>query len=376
MATRLNVNRKRSILLLAASLMLLLVAACSSSDSAAPEPTPELEPARTSIRTGLYLRDSELGDANFSAILPEGWAAADEPAYPVNGRSIFPSGAIARVGHQSVTIRYSIELPGGIDLQPFPDVTPEAIEIDGVPVDLMVPLQPDVIHDRMRIHASFPWLPGDPDRSFGLSVMASGIRGQEMLDQTRSIIESIRFAPPPEAPAPIPPPEVTPGPDWVRVYSHNSDRPDERIFSVLAPPDWKFEPAYGLDSFIGSFTNDQVSIFFDFGSASAAPTGYPYHLIDPDSFPVHTYWIEVIENKPFVMYRPADDPLRERAYTGISVSRIPGLPDLVMPEGSYSSTIYGCGGSFWATSVNHETQELVLAILRTLQAERDSPRCR
>lgn len=377
---RLPADRTKSIFLLAATSALLLATACGSDGQTAlgptPTPTPELEPGRTSIRTGLFLRDTELGDANFSAVLPEGWAAADRPSYQTAGSKSYPGGAIAKVGEKSVTISYSIKPTGRISLYPFPDLRPETIEIEGVSVDLMVPVQFDIPNDYMKIYASFPWLPGDPERSFGLSIEAKGIKGQEMFDETRSLIESIRFAPPPEVPRPNPTPEATPGADWVRVYAHGRDNPEDRAFSVLAPPDWEFSYIGGYDSFVGAFSNSEITISFDYGSVSASPTGYEYHLIDPDYFPRHSYWVEIIDNKPFLMYRPTDDPLRERAYTGITVDRIPGLPDLVIPEGSVSSAIYNCGGSFWATSIDKETQELVLAILRTLQAEYQSGSCR
>lgn len=354
------------------ALALLSVLACSS-DSATgtastsiASSTDKQEPSRVAIREGLFLRDSAHGDANFSAVLPENWSVADEPQYPIKGLEVTPTGSFGKVGEVNMSMRYSVQNAGPVDPRMRPDQVRHDIEIDGVPVVLLVPSEPN---DFRRIAAYFPWLPGDAARAFGLSIEASGISNETTFTEVRSIVESIQFAPPPPSPSERPGSEIEPGRDWTRVLATWSDSQQDGPFSVLAPPGWEFIPGAGLDSLVGTFTNGTVSIDFDYGSASSNPIQYQYHLTDPDYFPEHEYWIEVIDGKPFTMYRPVDSGFPERAFTGIRVDRIPGLPDLKIEGPTYSSTIYDCGGSFLSDTGDHAERELVLAILRTIRAE-------
>lgn len=39
-------------------------------------------------------------------------------------------------------------------------------------------------------------------------------------------------------------------------------------FTILLPPDWKYEPAQGIDSFVGSFGGDGAVLSFDYGAYS------------------------------------------------------------------------------------------------------------
>jgi hypothetical protein len=43
---------------------------------------------------------------------------------------------------------------------------------------------------------------------------------------------------------------------------------DLHWFSVLLPPDWRYEPAQGIDSFVGSFVGPSFSLHFDHGAYS------------------------------------------------------------------------------------------------------------
>jgi hypothetical protein len=42
-------------------------------------------------------------------------------------------------------------------------------------------------------------------------------------------------------------------------------------FSVLLPPGWLYEPAQGIDSFVGAFSGDSITLNFDYGMYSGAP---------------------------------------------------------------------------------------------------------
>ena len=52
---------------------------------------------------------------------------------------------------------------------------------------------------------------------------------------------------------------------------------DTGPFSVLLPPGWKYEPAQGTDSFVGTFAGEGVELQFDYGWY----TGDPEDPADP-----------------------------------------------------------------------------------------------
>jgi hypothetical protein len=299
----------------------------------------------------------------------------DLPTYHVEGRDELPLGILVKTNSYAADIRYAIVPAGEAQTSVRGGYIVEQVEIGGVPVELGVPPDFSDPDDSHRLSAAFQSVPGDDSQQFGIEFNGTGLQG-DLYDEARAIIESVRYAPPPPAPPALPAPQVTPGPDWVRIVAYPKTDPDYEVFSVLAPPGWEFVPAMGLDSFVGGFTNGEISINFDYGSLSSGPVSYGHHLRDPDYVPAHRFWIETIEGKPFIMFKPVSDEPHERAYTGISVDRIPGVPDLVMPDGSFSSSIFDCGGSFWARTADRDDQELVLAILRTLRAEENAEGCR
>lgn len=355
----------------AISLLCLMASACATASAELPTPS---EPGRVNIREGHFSQNAPLGDANFSAVLPEGWRAADTPTRPFLGTTEPPMGVIVKQG-SNASLRYTVLPEGEAEIRTIPGYSQEQITIEGVTVDLLVPGDLSNPGESYHLQAAFPSVPGDPDKRFSVQFSGNGLRGSET-GEARSIIESVRYTAEPVPPPSPPEPQITPGPDWQRIAAHSRNDPGREIFSVLAPPGWEFVYHGGLDSFVGTFTNGAISIDFDYGSASGMPVSPEYHLRDPESFPELLFWAEAIDGKPFLMFKPVSDEPHERAYTGVSTARIPGLPDLVMPDGSYSSSLFDCGGSFLAHTADRDEQELVLAILRTLQAEEHPGQCR
>ena len=45
---------------------------------------------------------------------------------------------------------------------------------------------------------------------------------------------------------------------------------DAGALSILAPPNWKFHQLVGVDSYVGEFTGDDMSLTFDFGRYSSS----------------------------------------------------------------------------------------------------------
>ncbi len=350
--------------------MIAVVAACAGSDSS---PTSTPEPVRTDIRAVNILPDAKFPDANFSAILPEGWAAVDTIDDPLLRMDRAPTGILSKFGEPYGRAYYAITPANSPGEYRVPTgYVREHWVIDGVNIDWIVPIDASDDEDRLRLFATFASIPGDPDESFGLTLRAYGLSTSQF-HELKQIVESFRLAPPPPLAEP-PEPEVTPGPDWQRVEARwTGDGPPR--FSVLAPPGTTFEPSIGYDSLIGTFTVGNMEIFFDFGNASSGPLN-PDGYIRYDDEAEHDVWVEVIDGKAFTMFRPASVETNRSSHTGITVPRLPGLPDLVVePSGSYSSSILSCGGSFWTSSIDRDEQELALAILRTITDDAARPRC-
>ena len=54
-------------------------------------------------------------------------------------------------------------------------------------------------------------------------------------------------------------------------------------FKVVVPPDFRFEPAQGIDSFVGSFISPQIELRFDYGRYSGY-IRYPENLENVNDF--------------------------------------------------------------------------------------------
>lgn len=348
----------------------LLVPACQQ--GSATEPGPTLEPGRVSIRQGGVTPRPPFSEANFSAVLPEGWGAVDTLNSPLVSSGEPANGILGKMGEAHMQVKYAITPPGSQpDFYMLPGHVRSQSEIDGVTIDWLLP--EDMERGLFTVGISFPWLPGDPDRHFGLAFVASGLHPSQYLE-VKQIVESVRYLAEPAVQRPVPSPEITPAPDWVRVGAQ-WDSHSEPIFSILAPPGTVFAGEHGIDSLPGSFTVGDLQIDFDFGPLGAQPTIQDGHLRYPDNAE-QQYWLEMVRGEPFMMYRPAEEQPTGTAYTGISTSRIPGPADITMPGGSPGSSMPGCGGAFWARDIERDEQELFLAILRTLHTEGDRGPCR
>lgn len=337
--------------------------ACSENESA----DPQHETGRVPVRHFQLLPDSPLADANFSAVLPEGWGSVDTLEMPLRRLNAPPEGVMAKLGASSSQVHYAITPPG--PMEEFwvpPGHERRETVIDGATVQWALPSDPFDGGEHHRFNVHFSAVPGDEGRRFGLSVLASGLNGPEYRE-VMQIVESIRHAPPPEPMQP-PEPQVTPGPDWQRVEAQwRGDR--EARFSLLAPPGTTFDPSLGYDSFTGTFTIGEIEIALEYGANWSPSVASPDSHLRFEDEVEHQYWVEVIDGKSFAMYRPANEDPPGRAYTGISVARLPGLPDLVTPDGSYSTSDVACGGVFFASNIDRNQQEVVLAVLRTIRAE-------
>lgn len=73
---------------------------------------------------------------------------------------------------------------------------------------------------------------------------------------------------------------------------------DTGPFSVQLPPGWQYNPAQGIDSFVGSFAGDGVELFFDYG-------WYSNHLPFDDDPAYHVHWESIGGREAKIVYPKA-----------------------------------------------------------------------
>jgi hypothetical protein len=303
----------------------------TQSASATTVGTTASELTRVNVRQGLFNREGTLGGANFSVLLPAGWSAVDEPVLASPGKDASPRGTIVLQGYGDMHIRYQFMVPENFEstknnLFRVPDgYENESSMLNGLAVDWVLPVETTNSGGRYRISAGYSNLLGDDVDGFGLLLFAHSLSA-ELLDEAKAIMESVQFAAPPPAPPERPKPEVTPSKDWSRIAAHWLNGPSKQMFSVLAPPGWDFAPFQGADTFVGQFTDGEIVIAFDYGNLSGSAGGIDSHARNPDMYPAHEFWFETVDEKPLLFYRPVGDLTNERAYTGLSVERLPGSP--------------------------------------------------
>jgi hypothetical protein len=121
---------------------------------------------------------------------------------------------------------------------------------------------------------------------------------------------------------------------------------------VALPPGWKYEPAHGIDSFVGSFVGEGMRLEFDYGAywlgLPTDTTGYEVRLVWVDGRAAHAY---------IARSAPAD-------LTALYVS------DLWDPAPPYFGT---ARLSLVGVDLTSSQQDLALAIFATLRFRRQIP---
>lgn len=113
-------------------------------------------------------------------------------------------------------------------------------------------------------------------------------------------------------------------------------------FTISLPPDWEYRPLQGIDSLVGNFVGDGVTMSFDFG-------WYSNSLVE-DSDPAYTVTYETIdgENAKIVVPKSTTDGMTGVYFEGLG------------SNGMNRLQISGSG-------LTDEQQSLVLQMFRTIQ---------
>ncbi len=160
----------------------------------------------------------------------------------------------------------------------------------------------------------------------------------------------------PPAPAPEPasaagiPPDVAPGPDWVRVLVPGL--PGDKGFTLMLPPNWEFRELQGVDSYVGEIVGDGVTLHLDYG-------WYGWDLdLETRPDPAHEYTeshekIGGMEARILL----SKDPSGGR--TGVHIDEVGNPMDEIL--------LLGC-------ALTPEQQETAVAIFRSIRSGLEPPR--
>jgi hypothetical protein len=138
------------------------------------------------------------------------------------------------------------------------------------------------------------------------------------------------------------PPCCMPGPSA-------SHRVNTGPFSVMLPPGWAYDPAQGIDSFVGSFVGDGVTLGFDYGVYS---NNLPYD--DDPAYRVHHESIGGYRSKIVMALAPG-------GVTGVYFEDL-GPTTIPVFEGQYRTRLQVSG-----TGLTPEQQAIALQIFRSLR---------
>ena len=139
---------------------------------------------------------------------------------------------------------------------------------------------------------------------------------------------------------------VEPGADWQRIEA----RTGLRGLSLLLPPGWEYVQRQGIDSFVGEFTGDGITLRFDYGMYSnqlAMQAG--------EQDPAYLVRYEQVAGMEAKVVRPVPGG---DGYTGIYVPTI--TPSGIGPFGTSLNIIS-------AKTLTNDERSLVFGILRSVR---------
>jgi hypothetical protein len=205
------------------------------------------------------------------------------------------------------------------------------------------------IDDGPQVGIYYKHIPGAPEGVVAPSLMVDGdSRGFTDPDLLGKVLTSIRYKALEQLPE-LPEITMSAGDNWVR----DTARLDASIFTMKLPSGWSIAEKRGLDSLVGEFSGDGMTLFYDFGFLMGTPSG---DESDPnsDNYVPHRIWEEQVGELGYELTRPSAP--ESNGITGAFIQYAP-------PEGEPKGvSIYGLG-------LTPEQQEIALAIFRTIEFE-------
>jgi len=331
--------------LIVALLTLLLAACTNASPTGAREPLPEGW-TRVQVREGYVGRDFANPLAGFEIDLPPGWRAGEGWA-SAHG----PAGWIAAVAPPAPENVPMLRFTMGQEPSHFPKSENSVIKVGGALATIHLAPTEDGLGPNVGIY--YEHIPGGPagmdTPTLDISGDNRGFDDQVLLTR---VLTSIRYAEIDALPA-LPAVSLTPGTDWVRTTAPTP----QPSFSLLLPPGWRMEARQGIDSSVGTIEGPEFSMSYEYGQSAS-----PY---DPLS--------RVREHRdvPIRLWEEISGDVRLRIARAISPEPHPN--DTTAGVQSMVTGGPGVGIYAWEGELTGEQQDIVLAMLRSVVLEAESP---
>ena len=337
--------------------VIIAATACGSAGGTRPEPS-ELPDGwrREQVREGFVGREFDNPLAGFTIDLPPGWRTGESWPAILDG----PSGWIAGVAQSDdeiiPTLRFYVGSAPGMDpsvMEDDPRYVLRDVQVDGQPAFLHLAAS-DAIDLGPQVGIYYPHipdgLPGAQTPSLRIEGDSRGFTDQELLGKVLTSVRYAEIARLPEIPSPI----VTPLDDWRRVPA----RSDWPSFTLSLPPGWQTESGKGIDSLVGTVSGDGVRLFYDFGGFAGMPIDPISQVRERRDGSEHLIWEERIGDRLFWFVQPVSPDPAPDAITGafIFLDRF--------EAGNGVPTV-----SFSVAGLDLDQQQLVLALLRTVEPE-------
>jgi hypothetical protein len=326
-------------------LTIIVVVGCSSSDIDDHE-LPEGW-TRVQFREGYVARDTLDG---FTIDLPPGWSVGESWASST-GPSGSITGTIEDGRARAPSVIFTIGSPLRRSLEHLLDdgrIDVTQPNVDGQKAVLYLAKE-FAIDDGPQVGIYYQHIPGAPEGVVAPSLMVDGdSRGFTDPGLLGKVLTSIRYRPLEQLPD-LPEITWTPGEDWQR----EAARLDAPTFTLMLPASWNIAEQRGIDSLVGKFGGDGMTIFYDFGFLMGTPSGSES---DPNSerYVPHQIWEESVGELSFELSRPLDP--------GASGSTGAFIQHTLPGEERRGVSIYGL-------ALTPEQQEIALAIFRTIEFE-------
>ncbi len=330
-----------------------------------PGPTPDGW-RRVQVREGLLARHTDRPLAGFTIDLPPGWTVIE--SWPATDG---PQGWIAanplRQGDYVPTLQFTI---GGGFKYHYPSMSTDPrsdvriLSIDARQAILHL-AQPSAIDLGPQVGIYFAEMPGGdsnrPAPSLSIDSDSRGFTDQKQLAQVLTSVRYEEIAELPDLPVVV----AGPSEDWELTPA----RTDFHSFAMRLPPGWEFEELQGIDTLVGTLSNGDIELFYDFGGFAGTPYSPGYRIRDNVPNPPHLMWEEELETGTFWFVRPESPEPDVHGATGVFV-RFANPTSGDPPTASYLGR---ASLNFYSQRLNGEQQERVLAMLRTLELELEFP---
>ena len=331
---------------------------------------------RHQVRSGLIGRGQGLPLPGFTVDLPAGWTTGEFSSYGERFVGWIAANPLIQ-GDRIPGLYYSVDSRSR-DITALGDRRSDIRRpvVEGVRAFLHLS-KPNRVDRHTPVGVHFPQIPSGESSPLKLALTIRG-ESQGFTDQEElaKVLTSPRYAEIDEIQALPFVPAPTSHSDWRPTKAHETGT----SFMMDLPPGWEFKTRQGIDTRVGTLSNGELGLYYDFGTWAGFPMR-PFNMssnggviddlpfsrsvsIDP-SLPPHHIWEEDIDGINFWFVRPVSADPHPRATIGVFVNLA-----TTQTSGSQQTFFDPPNLSMVGAAPTGDQQELVLTMFRTLRLKR------